>query len=51
MEGGRRGGTFRSLFAVLGRPEAEYGACPRYGAGNRPWENTPGIGVTADICN
>jgi hypothetical protein len=28
MEGGRRGGTLRRLFICLGRPEAEYGACP-----------------------
>ena len=28
MEGGRRGGTIRRLFACLGRPQAEYGACP-----------------------
>jgi hypothetical protein len=28
MEGGWRGGTLRRLFVVLGRPEAEYGACP-----------------------
>jgi hypothetical protein len=28
MEGGRRGGTRRHLFTGLGRPQAEYGACP-----------------------
>jgi hypothetical protein len=28
MEGGRRGGTLCRLFFSLGRPEAEYGACP-----------------------
>jgi hypothetical protein len=28
MEGGRRGGTLRRLFTSLGRPQAEYGACP-----------------------
>jgi hypothetical protein len=28
MEGGRRGGTLRHLFVCLGRPQAEYGACP-----------------------
>jgi hypothetical protein len=28
MEGGRRGGTLRRLFVVLGWPVAVYGACP-----------------------
>jgi hypothetical protein len=28
MEGGRRGGTLRHLVTCLGRPQAEYGACP-----------------------
>jgi hypothetical protein len=28
MEGGRRGGTLHRLIAGLGRPQAEYGACP-----------------------
>jgi hypothetical protein len=28
MEGGRQGGTLCRLFFSLGRPEAEYGACP-----------------------
>ncbi|MDR0760593.1 MAG: hypothetical protein LBF74_10895, partial [Treponema sp.] len=28
MEGGRWGGTLRRLFTGLGRPQAEYGACP-----------------------
>jgi hypothetical protein len=46
IEGGRRGGTLCRLFFCLGRPEAEYGACPRYGAGGRPWKGAPGIGMT-----
>jgi hypothetical protein len=28
MEGGRHGGTLCRLFAALGMPETEYGACP-----------------------
>jgi hypothetical protein len=28
MEGWRRGGMLRRLFTGLGKPQAEYGACP-----------------------
>jgi hypothetical protein len=37
-----------------GRVAGRYALSPvrRSGeAGGRPWENAPGIGVTADICN
>jgi hypothetical protein len=50
MEGGRRGGTLRHLFTLLGEAIGGVRGLPRYGAGGRPLKGAPGIGVTADKC-